>query len=95
MAIYVATASQSMEGKILGVWGPITAFIALGFEHCVANMYFIPMGMALGADISVAKFIYYCIPVTLGNTFSAVIFVATVFSFLHGSLGKGLIGGKD
>ena len=38
-------ASKSAAGKFLGIFFPITAFVASGFEHCVANMYFIPAGI--------------------------------------------------
>lgn len=91
MAVYMATSSNSLSGKILGLWGPIAAFVTIGFEHVVANMFFIPMGMALGANISIGQFLFYCIPVTIGNVFSAAIFVATAFGFLHGSLGEKLV----
>jgi formate/nitrite transporter len=47
LAIWLAFSARSTVDKILAVIFPITAFVASGFEHCVANMYFIPMGMAL------------------------------------------------
>ena len=45
LAIVLAMASKSAAGKFLGIFFPITAFVASGFEHCVANMYFIPAGI--------------------------------------------------
>lgn len=45
LAIVMAMASKSAAGKFLGIFFPITAFVASGFEHCVANMYFIPAGI--------------------------------------------------
>ena len=42
LAIVLAMASKSASGKILGIFFPIMAFVASGFEHCIANMYFIP-----------------------------------------------------
>jgi formate/nitrite transporter len=45
LAVVMAMASKSVAGKILGVFFPIMAFVASGFEHCVANMYFIPAGI--------------------------------------------------
>ena len=45
LAIVMAMASPSASGKFLGIFFPITAFVASGFEHCVANMYFIPAGI--------------------------------------------------
>lgn len=45
LAIMMAVASKDITGKILGIFFPITAFVVAGFEHCVANMYFIPAGI--------------------------------------------------
>jgi formate/nitrite transporter len=45
LAVLMAMASKSVSGKFLGIFFPITAFVASGFEHCVANMYFIPAGI--------------------------------------------------
>ena len=50
LAVWLAAASQDVVGKIFGIFFPIMAFVASGFEHCVANMYFIPMGILLKAD---------------------------------------------
>lgn len=47
LAIWLAFSGRSTIDKILAVIFPITAFVASGFEHCVANMYFVPMGLAL------------------------------------------------
>jgi formate/nitrite transporter FocA (FNT family) len=47
-------ASQDVVGKIFGIFFPIMAFVASGFEHCVANMYFIPMGILLKGDAAMA-----------------------------------------
>lgn len=45
MAVWLALASKDVTGKILGILFPIMAFVASGFEHSVANMFFIPMGI--------------------------------------------------
>jgi len=50
LAVWLAAASDDIIGKIWGIFFPIMAFVASGFEHCVANMYFIPMGIFLKAD---------------------------------------------
>mmetsp|Transcript_42277 Transcript_42277/g.75898 ORF Transcript_42277/g.75898 Transcript_42277/m.75898 type:complete len:92 (-) Transcript_42277:177-452(-) len=60
-------------------------FVALGTEHCVANMYLIPQGMLAGADISVGKLFGNIIPVTLGNIVGAAVFVAGVGHIAYGS----------
>jgi len=45
LAVMMAVASKDITGKVLGIFFPIMAFVASGFEHCVANMYFIPAGI--------------------------------------------------
>jgi formate/nitrite transporter len=45
LAVIMAIASKNVIGKIFGIFFPITAFVASGFEHSVANMYFIPIGL--------------------------------------------------
>jgi len=50
LAIWVAAASEDVVGKIVGLWFPIMAFVTIGFEHSVANMAFIPMGIFVGND---------------------------------------------
>ena len=47
LAIWLCYSTKSTQGKILAIIFPITAFVAAGFEHSVANMYFIPMGILL------------------------------------------------
>jgi formate/nitrite transporter FocA (FNT family) len=51
MAVYMATISESQEGKILSIWWPITAFLVTGLEHSVANMFTLPACfMLLGSN---------------------------------------------
>jgi len=53
LAIWLCYAGHSVTDKILAILFPITAFVALGFEHSVANMYFIPAGLLLVDDANV------------------------------------------
>ena len=71
------------------VWFPISAFVALGLDHSVANMFIIPLGMFRGADITVADFLMKnLIPVTLGNIVGGAICVMAPFGMSFGSWGK-------
>lgn len=89
LAIWMASAATSLPGKIVGVWLPISAFVAMGFEHSVANMFFIPFGIASGANVTFSQFITQnLIPVTLGNIVGGAFCVATIYSTLFGRLGK-------
>lgn len=67
LAVWLAMAGRTVADKVLAIIFPVAAFVAAGFEHSVANMYFISLGMFLHADITVADFLRNLIPVTLGN----------------------------
>ena len=55
-AILLATAAKAIAGKVWAIFFPIMAFVVGGFEHCVANMFYIPIGMlAANNDTYVAK----------------------------------------
>ncbi|HTJ89528.1 MAG TPA: formate/nitrite transporter family protein [Acidocella sp.] len=77
LASVFAMISRSTIGKIVAAWLPITAFVALGFEHSVANMFDIGGAMMLGAPITVGQWmIWNEIPVTIGNIIGGMIFTA-------------------
>jgi formate/nitrite transporter len=85
LGVWGAMSSQSTGGKLLAIWLPISAFITLGFEHSVANMFLIPQGMLAGAKITWSQFIVNnLIPVTLGNIVGGAIFVAGVHYIAYG-----------
>lgn len=80
LAVWLCFAAHTVSGKILAILFPISAFVALGFEHSVANMYLIPIGMLQeGSTITVIDFIQNLIPVTLGNILGGSAFVALVY----------------
>ncbi len=47
LAVWLAFAAKDVAGKIFGIFFPIMAFVSSGFEHCVANMFFVPMGLTI------------------------------------------------
>ncbi len=84
LAIWLCFAAHSVTDKILAIIFPISAFVALGFEHSIANMYFIPLGWLLDADgVSVASFLGNLIPVSLGNIVGGSVFVALVYWLIY------------
>jgi formate transporter len=87
LAVWMSFAAHSVSGKILAVVFPVAAFVALGFEHSVANMYLIPVAMVLegGADITVSELFGNLIPVTLGNIVGGGGFVALVYWLIYGA----------
>lgn len=85
MAVYMASGCSTMIGKMTAVWFPISAFVALGLDHSVANMFIIPLGILRGADISIAQmFTNNLIPVTLGNIVGGAVCVMAPFGTSFG-----------
>jgi formate transporter len=72
LAVWLSLAARSVEGKVVAIVFPIAAFVALGFEHCIANLYLLPIGALSGAHIDLMGALDNLIPVTLGNTVGGV-----------------------
>ena len=83
LAVYLAIASDDIIGKILGIWFPIMAFVAIGFEHSVANMFFIPVGIFLGKVTWYQCIVNNLIPVTIGNIIGGAIFVGVLYWYTY------------
>ena len=91
LAVFMSTAARDVSGKLLACYGPIMAFVASGFEHSVANMYFIPTGLLLAGELKRGEaglswanfFVDNLVPVTLGNILGGVVFVAFAYWFVH------------
>jgi formate/nitrite transporter len=89
MAVWMASMAKDLPGKIVAIWFPISAFVAMGLEHSVANMFIIPLGIMSGAAVSWKDFLLKnLLPVTLGNIIGGAVMVAAVFSYAYGALGK-------
>jgi formate/nitrite transporter FocA (FNT family) len=88
IATFSANSATTIPGKVLGLWPPIAAFVTIGLEHSVANFFFIPLGMALGANVSWTDFVVKnALPVTLGNFLAATLMAlsyGTVFGRIFG-----------
>jgi formate transporter len=80
LAVWLSYAAHRVSGKILAIIFPVAAFVALGFEHSIANMYFLAIAMLQGADgVTIAGAIANLIPVTIGNIIGGSVFVALVY----------------
>ena len=89
LAVWQALAAQTFGGKFIACLGPVSAFVCIGLEHCIANMFFVPLGILSGANVTLADFVFKnLIPVTLGNIFAGVVLVACTYSVIYGSLSK-------
>ncbi|KAL3945304.1 MAG: hypothetical protein SGBAC_000580 [Bacillariaceae sp.] len=88
MAVYMASGCSTMIGKMTAVWFPISAFVALGLDHSVANMFIIPLGILRGAEITVKQmFLKNLIPVTLGNIVGGALCVMAPYGLSFGKWG--------
>lgn len=80
LAVWLACGAKDVIGKIFSCFFPIMTFVLVGFEHSVANMFFIPTAMLVpGSEITFAALWSNLIPVTLGNIVGGAIFVGCLF----------------
>ena len=99
LAVWLTLSGRSVTDKILAILFPITAFVASGFEHSIANMYFIPMGLLMKGEPQVLEaagvitadlaalnmqgFLDNLLVVTTGNIFGGGFLVALVYWFIY------------
>ena len=84
LAIVAAMTTSSTIGKIACAYMPVFIFFAQGFEHAVVNMFIIPTGMMMGANVTVAEWwLWNQIPVTLGNLVGGFIFTGLALYITH------------
>ncbi|BCA54003.1 formate/nitrite transporter [Nitrospira sp. KM1] len=84
LAVVFAFATTSLTGKIVAIWGPTLMFFSQGFEHAVVNMFVIPVGMLLGAHVTLSDWwLWNQIPVTLGNLVGGMLFTGLAIYITH------------
>ena len=91
LAVFMATAARDVPGKLLACYVPIMTFVTSGYEHNIANMYFIPTGLMISratgrSDPALtwnAFLVDNLLPVTLGNIVGGVVFVACAYWYVH------------
>ncbi|ACZ18391.1 formate/nitrite transporter [Thermanaerovibrio acidaminovorans DSM 6589] len=95
LAVWMSMAADDVAGKISAIFFPIMGFVASGFEHNVANMYYMALGIlvrregstltasSLPADklshVNLAGYVGNLLPVTLGNVLGAILFVVVTY----------------
>lgn len=80
LSVWFATAAKDVIGKIFAIWFPIMLFVLSGFEHSIANMFFLPLGKLLGLDTSwLDIWVKNLIPVTIGNVIGGGIIISGVY----------------
>nr|AXF41560.1 LCIA1020 protein [Chlorella sp. ArM0029B] len=93
LAVWQSLATNTLGGKFIACLGPVSAFVCIGLEHCIANIFFVPLGIVCGANVTMRQFFFSnLIPVTLGNIVAGTLCMATVYSLLYGSLGRKITG---
>jgi len=87
LAVWFSLAAHDISGKILGIFFPIMMFIASGFEHCIANMYLIPIGMLLNTNpsvnIPISGLMKNLTVATIGNIIGGAFFVASLYYYTY------------
>jgi len=99
LAVWLCYSARTTTDKILSIVPPIAAFVAAGFEHCVANMFFIPMGLFISgneafvssqpsvpdlANLTWERFLVgNLVPVTIGNIVGGALMVGAIYWFVY------------
>ncbi len=84
LAVWLALAAHDVAGKILGIILPLTAFVALGFDHVVANMFFLPLAMMQHVPgVTFSNTVLNLVWAFLGNAVGAGLFVAAAYWFTY------------
>ena len=91
LAVWCSFSADEIAGKVLALWLPVMLFIICGFEHCIANMYFIPAGMLASAFYGIPAeglslygfFVTNLIPVTIGNIIGGSVCVGGMYYAIY------------
>jgi formate/nitrite transporter len=96
LAIWISGSTDDTAGKILACIMPVAAFVAMGFEHSVANMFMIPLGILMGSNpsitagsgidlssLTVSGLISKLVLVTIGNLIGGALFVAAAYWYVY------------
>ena len=84
LGTWMGYAGKDIIGKSIGIWVPVMLFVTLGYEHSIANMFFIPTAIYAGADITWCHFIFdNLIPATIGNIVGGAVVIGLAFGFVY------------
>ncbi len=91
IAVWITIGASNGVDKVIGLYPPIFVFVLGGYEHCVANMFYIPAGIFAASEYSLASdglnwgsfFIKNLLPVTLGNIIGGAVLVACGYWFAY------------
>lgn len=84
LAVWMCFAAHTVPGKAVAIIFPVAGFVALGFEHSIANLYLIPVGYLAGAGhMTIGQMLGNLVPVTLGNIVGGSLLVAAVYWIVY------------
>ena len=92
LAVWIGFGARTVVDKVIGILLPISAFVACGFEHCVANMFFLPMGLLAktsgfaqidASALDLGSIFYNISAATLGNIVGGAVFVGLAYWFVY------------
>ena len=84
LGVWLALSGHSLLEKAFGCWLPVMAFVVLGYEHCIANMFYLPLAMLEGAPVGIGECLWRnLIPATIGNIIGGAVFVGCLHWYLH------------
>lgn len=84
LAVWMCFAAHTVAGKVVAMLFPISAFVALGFEHSVANMYLMPVAaLQPGSSVTATDVLGNLIPVTVGNVIGGGVLVALTYWLVY------------
>ena len=86
LAVWLSFAARTATDKILGVLWPVAAFVTLGLEHSVANMFLFPAGVWAGSEATTAGVLGNLLWVSLGNVLGGAGGVALAYRYAYGSM---------
>ncbi|HAQ39802.1 MAG TPA: FdhC protein [Clostridiales bacterium] len=79
LGVWVSTTAKDATGKMLGCWFPVMLFVFCGYEHVVANMFFLPMGAILDSSVTLTQIVGNLIPSAIGNYIGGGIIVPVIY----------------
>ena len=83
LGVWLALDAKTIGAKALACWIPVAAFVTLGYEHAIANMFYLPIGILSGADVGTSAFITNLACATLGNIIGGALMVGHFFHKLY------------
>lgn len=86
IAAWQAYSAGDTLGKMAGIWLPVMGFVALGMEHSIANMFFVPAAIFSGLDATWAEFLVgNLLPATIGNIIGGGVFIGLAYAWIYTS----------